>query len=71
MQWLGINYPGGLISPHPAFWSMEQIVKSLKKPYLTSKLLLSLYYYIISSSSYIYQGYRECLGEFTLAGADK
>jgi glycosyltransferase involved in cell wall biosynthesis len=66
---IGRKLVRSLVSTRPALWSMEQIVKALEKLYPTSKLLSSLYRYIIGG--YIYQGYREGLREFTLVGAHK
>ena len=51
-----------MASSRPALWSMEQIVNALEKRYPASTLLPSLYRYIIGG--YIFQGYREGLGEF-------
>jgi glycosyltransferase involved in cell wall biosynthesis len=53
------RYP---VSARPTLWSMEQMAKVLEKHYPTSKLLPSLYRYIIGG--HIYQGYREGLREF-------
>ena len=66
---IGRKLARSLASTRPALWSMEQIVKALENRYPTSKLLLSLYRYIIGG--YIYQGYREGLREFTLTGAQE
>ena len=41
---------------------MEQIVNSLEKGHSESRMLPTLYRYIIGG--YIFQGYREGLGEF-------
>jgi hypothetical protein len=51
-----------ILSSRLALWSMEQIVNSLEKPYPTFSMLPILYRYIIAG--YIFQGYREGLGEF-------
>jgi glycosyltransferase involved in cell wall biosynthesis len=58
-----------MTSSRPALWSMEQIVNALEKRYPTSAILPSLYRYIIGS--HIFQGYREGLREFRLAGAQE
>ena len=58
-----------IISTGPALWSMEQIVNILEKSYPASNLLPSLYRYIIGG--YIFQGYREGLRKFELAGAQE
>ena len=51
-----------LASIRPVLWSMKPIVNGLEKQNSASKLLLSLYCYIIGGN--IYQGYREGLREF-------
>jgi glycosyltransferase involved in cell wall biosynthesis len=66
---IGRKLARSLASTRPALWSMEQIVKALEKRYPTSKLLLSLYRYILGG--YIYQGYREGLCEFTPSGVQE
>lgn len=53
------RYPA---STRPALWSLAQIAKALEKYDAASKLLPSLYRYIIGG--HIYQGYREGLHEF-------
>jgi GT2 family glycosyltransferase len=51
-----------IVSSRPVLWSLEQIVNALEKRYPTSGMLPALYRYIIGG--YIFQGYREGLGEF-------
>ena len=54
-------------SSHLALWIMEQIVGILEKRSSTSKILPSLYRYIIGG--YIFRGYREGLNDFGPVGA--
>jgi glycosyltransferase involved in cell wall biosynthesis len=51
-----------MTSSRPVLWGMEQILNALEKRYPASRLLPALYRYIIGG--YIFQGYREGLGEF-------
>jgi glycosyltransferase involved in cell wall biosynthesis len=51
-----------IISSRLTLWSLEQIVNTLEKRYPASSMLPVLYRYIIGG--YIFQGYREGLGEF-------
>jgi len=58
-----------MASSRPALWSMEQLVSALENRYPASTMLPSLYRYIIGG--HIFQGYREGLREFELAGAQE
>jgi hypothetical protein len=58
-----------MVSSRPVLWSMEQIVNALEKSYPASTILPTLYHYIIGG--YIFQGYREGLRKFELAGAQE
>ncbi len=51
-----------MASTRPALWTMEKIVITLEKHYPTSKLLPTLYRYIVGG--YIFHGYREGLRKF-------
>jgi glycosyltransferase involved in cell wall biosynthesis/GT2 family glycosyltransferase len=51
-----------LISSRPALWSMEQLVHVLETLTPKSSLLPALYRYIVGG--YVFQGYRQGLGEF-------
>jgi GT2 family glycosyltransferase len=51
-----------IVSSQPVLWSMEQIANALEKHNPASGMLPVLYRYIIGG--YIFQGYREGLGEF-------
>jgi glycosyltransferase involved in cell wall biosynthesis len=51
-----------IVSFQPMLWSMEQIANVLEKRNLASRLLPTLYRYIIGG--YIFQGYRNGLNEF-------
>ena len=51
-----------MASSRPAMWGMEQLVSALEKRYPASRILPSLYRYIIGGN--IFQGYREGLRKF-------
>jgi glycosyltransferase involved in cell wall biosynthesis len=58
-----------ITSSRLTLWSMEQTADVLERLFPASILLPSLYRYIVGS--YIFQGYREGLREFRLAGAQE
>ena len=55
------KFARAFVSSRPALWSMEQTVNFLEKRNPASDLLPALYRYIIGG--YVFQGYREGLGE--------
>jgi hypothetical protein len=56
------KFARAIVSSRPALWSMEQTVNFLERRNPASDLLPALYRYVIGG--YVFQGYREGLGEF-------